>query len=323
MIRILFQPQLNYFPSDVNIITSTESKSLLMEIPHWYTPEDLTSKLLVSQPNITKLAHCETLAKNRNSTSFSQFLSKLRACDVVIHSSEFKQHISTFLDNILLSPSVAETLFAIASDGTSSCNDKALFTYNQMQQVMIVDDIYKGKYDTQLDTLIAVARRVYRTRQLTMIANQHMKRHPNTDEIEIYLGFQTRLHSALDLQHFAPNMHSFICSKISSDDLNAAEKTIKINENIQIPSWLAQWEQLHALIERLAPEKIHAAQERRYYMLEFEYQKHIDDLLRKNLSKNIPEAEINAGKIVLNKMQLEIDWALIADFFLHISSIAQ
>lgn len=110
-------------------------------------------------------------------------------------------------------------------------------------------------------------------------------------------------------------MHSFICANISSEDLNAAEKTIKRNENIQFPSWLAQWEPLHTLIERLAPEKIHAAQERRYYMLEFEYQDHIDDLLRKSQLKGIPDAEENAGKIVLNKIQLKIDQALIADFF--------
>ncbi|MCW2473139.1 NEL-type E3 ubiquitin ligase domain-containing protein [Candidatus Symbiopectobacterium sp. NZEC151] len=315
ILRILFQPQLNYFPSEVNINTATEGRMLLMEIHHWYTPEDLNSKPLVSQPHLTKLAHWETLAKNSNSTSFSQFLSKLRACDVVTHSSEFKQHIRTFLDNIVLSPSLAETLFAIAYDGTASCNDKTLFTYNQMQQVMIVDDINKGKYDNQLDALITIARRVYRTRQLTIMANQHMKRHPNTDEVEVYLGFQTRLHSALDLQHFAPDMHSFICSKISAEDLISAEKTIKKNENIQFPAWLAQWEPLHALIERLAPEKIRAAQEKRYHMLEFEYQKNVDDLLRKNILKNIPDAEINAGKIVLKKMQLEIDRALIADFF--------
>lgn len=215
----------------------------------------------------------------------------------------------------MLSPSVAETLFTIALDGTTSYNDKTLFTYNQMQQVMIIDDIDKGKYDTQLDALIAVARRVYRTRQLTMIASQHMKRHPNADEIEVYLGFQTRLHNALDLQHFAPDMHSFICASISSEDLNTAQSTIKRNENSQFPAWLAQWEPLHALIERLTPEKIHAAQEQRYQMLEVQYQKQVDDLLRKNILKNIPEAEVNAGKIVLNKMQLEIDRALITDFF--------
>lgn len=319
IIRIRTQSQSNHLQSEN---TSTESKNLLKEISHWYTPENLDSKPLLSQPEITKLAHWKMISQNNNSASFSKFLSKLRACAVVTHSSEFKQHISTFLDNIVLSPSMAETLFAIASDGTTSCNDKTLFTYNQMQQMMIIDDIDKGKYDTQLDALIVIARRVYRIRQLNMIANQHMKRHPNTDEIEVYLGFQTRLHSALDLQHFAPDMHSFICSKISSEDLRAAEKIIKKNENIQFPSWLAQWKPLHALIERLAPEKIHAAQEKRYHMLEFEYQKHIDDLLRKNLLKGIPDAEINAGKIVLNKMQLDIDRALIADFFSqhHLSS---
>lgn len=181
IIRILFQPHLNYFPSESN--TATENKRLLIEIPHWYTPEDLNSKPLVSQQNITKLEHWKRISQNSNSDSFSQFLSKLRACNVVTHSSGFKQHIRAFLDNIMLSPSLAETLFAIALDGTTSCNDKTLFTYNQMQQVMIIDDINKGKYDTQLDALITVARRVYRTRQLTMIANQHMKHHPNTDEI--------------------------------------------------------------------------------------------------------------------------------------------
>lgn len=311
-IRSLLQSQRSYLqPENV----SAKSENFLEEISHWYTQENLDTKPSLSQPEITKLAHWKAISQHSNSTSFSQFLSRLRTCNVVTHSSEFKQHISTFLDNIVLSPSVAQTLFAIAADGTTSCNDRILFTYNQMQQVMIVDDIDKGKYDTQLDALIALARRVYRTRQLAMIANQHMKRHPNVDEIEVYLGYQTRLHSVLDLQHLAPDMHSFICSKISPEDLNTAQRTIKENENIQFPAWLAQWEPLHTLIERLAPEKIHAAQERRYHMLEFEYQKRIDDLLRKNLLKGIPDAEVNAGKIVLNTMQLEIDRALITGFF--------
>lgn len=315
IIRILFQPQLNHLSPDININTATERLNLFMEIRQWYTPEELNSKPLVSQPNTTTLNHWKTLAKNSNSRSFFQFLSRLRACNVVANSAQFKQHISRFLDRILLSPSLAETLFTIAADGTASCNDRALFTYNQMQQVMIIDDIEKGKYDTKLDELMTMARRVYRIRQLTFIANQHMKRHPNADEIEVYLGFQTKLYSTLDLQHFAPDMHSFMCSKISSEDLRSATETIKQNESIQFPAWLTQWEPLHALIERLAPEKIRAAQEKRYHMLEFEYQKHVDDLLRKNVLKNILDAEIDAGKIVLKKMQLEIDRALIADFF--------
>ncbi|MCW2479591.1 NEL-type E3 ubiquitin ligase domain-containing protein [Candidatus Symbiopectobacterium sp. NZEC135] len=315
IIRTLFQPQLNHLTQNINTNTATECINAPMEIRQWYTQDDLNSKPLVSQPDITKLDHWEKLAKNSNSTSFFQFLSRLRACNVVANSSQFKQHIISFLDRILLSPALAETLFTIATDGTTSCNDRALFTYNQMQQVMVIDDIEKGKYDTQLDDLITMARRVYRTKQLAIIANQHMKRHPNVDEIEVYLGFQTRLHNMLDLQHFAPDMHSFICSKISSEDLQSAKETIKKNESIQFYSWLAQWKPLHALIERLAPEKIRVAQEKRYHMLEFEYQQHVDDLLRKNVLKNIPDAEINAGKIVLKKMQLDIDRALVADFF--------
>lgn len=65
IIRILFQPQLNYFPSEVN--TATENKRLLTEIPHWYTPEDLNSKPLVSQPNISKLEHWKRISQNSNS----------------------------------------------------------------------------------------------------------------------------------------------------------------------------------------------------------------------------------------------------------------
>lgn len=274
-------------------------------------------------PNITKLDYWERLAKNSNSTPFFQFLSRLRACNVVANSSQFKQHISNFLDRILLSPALAETLFTIATDGTTSCNDRALFTYNQMQQVMVIDDIDKGKYDTQLDALITMARRVYRTRQLAIIANQHMKRHPNADEIEVYLGFQTRLHSILDLQHFAPDMHSFICSKISSEDLQSAKETIKKNERIQFHSWLAQRKPLHALIERLSPEKIRVAQEKRYHMLEFEYQQHVDDLLRKNVLKNIPDTEINAGKIVLKKCSLILTGRWLPISFHNIASVAQ
>lgn len=301
--------------SDINMSLSSKNKDLLTEISQWYSKEDLDSKPFILLSNITKKACWEVLASNHDGTSFCQFLRKLRECYVAKSAPEFNQHIKAFLDKIVVTPSVAGTLFAIASDGTTDCNDRALFNYNLMQQAFIIEDIDMGAYDTTFEKFILLARSIYRIEQLNNMANIYMKRYPHKDEIEVYLSFQTKLHQDLDLRHIAPDMNSVICASISKADLILAEIKVKQNENIEFSAWLSQWEPLHRLIGRLTPEKMHAAKEKKYNALEYLYPELVDDMLKKNTLKNIPDTEINAGKIVFEKIQLEINQALMKDFF--------
>ncbi len=87
-----------------------------------------------------------------------------------------------------MTSSIADIVFAIASDGTAMCNNKAFFTYNLMHQAINIADIDKGEYDTRLEELVLLTRGIYCIEQLNSIANIYMKQYPRKDEIEVYHG---------------------------------------------------------------------------------------------------------------------------------------
>ncbi|KFF71650.1 hypothetical protein IW01_08365 [Pectobacterium brasiliense] len=206
-----------------------------------------------------------TFNDEQHAPAFSAFLDKLHQTETSKRHPVFKKEVSDWLTRLVDDSSLREKTFSIAIDATASCEDQVTFTYHQMKNAERTHSAESGKYDNDLPKLLNVGRKLFRIEQLEHIARDKVRQLNATtyaessikaDEIEVFLGYQNKLRDKLELTtSAAPEMIHFEFSKITEDELNKAERTVKEKENDTFPAWFAQWSPWHKTAERLAPEE--------------------------------------------------------------------
>ena len=111
-----------------------------------------------------------------NADAFSLFLDRLSETENFIKDAGFKAQISSWLAQLAEDEALRANTFAMATEATSSCEDRVTFFLHQMKNVQLVHNAEKGQYDNDLAALVATGREMFRLGKLEQIAGKRSER---------------------------------------------------------------------------------------------------------------------------------------------------
>ncbi|EDI1055057.1 SPI-2 type III secretion system effector E3 ubiquitin transferase SspH2 [Salmonella enterica subsp. enterica serovar Hadar] len=193
-----------------------------------------------------------------NADAFSLFLDRLSETENFIKDAGFKAQISSWLAQLAEDEALRANTFAMATEATSSCEDRVTFFLHQMKNVQLVHNAEKGQYDNDLAALVATGREMFRLGKLEQIAREKVRTLALVDEIEVWLAYQNKLKKSLGLTSVTSEMRFFDVSGVTVTDLQDAELQVKAAEKSEFREWILQWGPLHRVLERKAPERVNA-----------------------------------------------------------------
>ncbi|CNK91427.1 NEL-type E3 ubiquitin ligase domain-containing protein [Yersinia pseudotuberculosis] len=248
-----------------------------------------------------------TIEQEDNAPAFSAFLNRLADTVSAKENPEFILQVAIWLAQLAGSPTLREQTFLIAQEASATCEDRITLTYNDMQKAVMLHEVEKGQYDTQLPELMARGREMFRLEQLENIAREKVKilktlNVHSVDDIEVYLAYQVKLRESLELFSVSKEMRFFGVSHVTTDDLLSAEARVKTAENHDFPRWLSQWSPWKSVVQRIEPERYAAAFEKQYHALENIY----PDKLAAELAANGMAGDVDANRIVGKRINDEI-----------------
>ncbi|EAM2864617.1 E3 ubiquitin--protein ligase [Salmonella enterica] len=215
-----------------------------------------------------------------NADAFSLFLDRLSETENFIKDAGFKAQISSWLAQLAEDEALRANTFAMATEATSSCEDRVTFFLHQMKNVQLVHNAEKGQYDNNLAALVATGREMFRLGKLEQIAREKVRTLALVDEIEVWLAYQNKLKKSLGLTSVTAEMRFFDVSGVTVTDLQDAELQVKAAEKSEFREWILQWGPLHCVLERKAPERVNALREKQISDYEETYRVLSDTELR-------------------------------------------
>ncbi|EJB9810836.1 hypothetical protein MXI55_004520 [Salmonella enterica] len=192
--------------------------------------------------------------QENDAASFSAFLDRLSETENSKKVPGFKAQVSTWLTHLAEDNELRAKTFAMATEATSSCEDRVTLALNQMKNVQLVHNAEKGVYDKNIPGLVSAGREMFRLEKLEQIARDKVNTLHFVDEIEVYLGYQNKLKEPLELGSVTEAMRFFDVSCITESDLQDAEVQVKTAENSQFREWILEWAPLHSVLKRSYPE---------------------------------------------------------------------
>ncbi|HAB1577271.1 TPA_asm: SPI-2 type III secretion system effector E3 ubiquitin transferase SspH2 [Salmonella enterica subsp. enterica serovar Enteritidis] len=230
-----------------------------------------------------------------NADAFSLFLDRLSETENFIKDAGFKAQISSWLAQLAEDEALRANTFAMATEATSSCEDRVTFFLHQMKDVQLVHNAEKGQYDNDLAALVATGREMFRLGKLEQIAREKVRTLALVDEIEVWLAYQNKLKKSLGLTSVTAEMRFFDVSGVTVTDLQDAELQVKAAEKSEFREWILQWGPLHRVLERKAPERVNALREKQISDYEETYRMLSDTELRPSGLVGNTDAERTIG----------------------------
>lgn len=230
-----------------------------------------------------------------NADAFSLFLDRLSETENFIKDAGFKAQISSWLAQLAEDEALRANTFAMATEATSSCEDRVTFFLHQMKNVQLVHNAEKGQYDNDLAALVATGREMFRLGKLEQIAREKVRTLALVDEIEVWLAYQNKLKKSLGLTSVTSEMRFFDVSGVTVTDLQDAELQVKAAEKSEFREWILQWGPLHRVLERKVPERVNALREKQISDYEETYRMLSDTELRPSGLVGNTDAERTIG----------------------------
>ncbi|ENL8992813.1 leucine-rich repeat domain-containing protein [Salmonella enterica] len=231
-----------------------EARALHLAVADWLTP--------VPEGEPAPADRWHMFGQEDNATAFSLLLDRLSETENFKKDAGFKAQISSWLTELAEDEELRARTFAMATEATSSCEDRATFFLHQMKNVQLVHNAEKGAYDNNLPGLVATGRVMFRLEKLEQIAREKVRTLAFVDEIEVCLGYQNKLKEPLELTSVTAEMRFFDVSGVTVTDLQAAELQVKAAEKSEFREWILQWGPLHSVLERKAPERVNTLREK-------------------------------------------------------------
>jgi len=280
-------------------------ESLFAEVSEWL-PEEGRRQV---EPN------WNAIELEENAHAFKIFLRRLGKTESVRKVSSFKHRVASWLGTLALDPDLRRMTFLIAKGATESCEDRVALAFNDMQKALIVNQVEGGKYDNRLSELILQGRKMFRLEQLEIIAQEKLvslakKSDVFIDEIDIYLAYQVKLRTSLQLTSFTDEMMSFDVANITCLELLSAYDRVIRAENNNFPLWFSQWSAWICAIQRIDKPSYERAVEHKYQALETITHEKLNEELKPLGLENDPDAVREQGKKIADDFISEIDMAL-------------
>ncbi len=240
-----------------------------------------------------------------NAAAFSLVLDRLRETENFKKDAGFKAQISSWLTQLAEDAALRAKTFAMATEATSTCEDRVTHALHQMNNVQLVHNAEKGEYDNNLQGLVSTGREMFRLATLEQIAREKAGTLALVDDVEVYLAFQNKLKESLELTSVTSEMRFFDVSGVTVSDLQAAELQVKTAENSGFSKWILQWGPLHSVLERKAPERVNALREKQISDYEDTYRKLYDEVLKSSGLVDDTDAERTIGVSAMDSAKKE------------------
>ncbi len=231
-----------------------EVRALHLAVADWLTP--------AREGEPAPAGRWHMFGQEDNAAAFSLFLDRLSETENFIKDAGFKAQISSWLAHLAEDDALRANTFTLATEATSSCEDRVTFFLHQMKNVQLVHNAEKGEYDNNLAALVATGREMFRLGKLEQIAREKVRTLALVDELEVWLAYQNKLKKSLGLTSVTAEMRFFDVSGVTVTDLQAAELQVKAAEKSEFREWILQWGPLHSVLERKAPERVNALREK-------------------------------------------------------------
>ncbi|EAB2199215.1 E3 ubiquitin--protein ligase [Salmonella enterica] len=264
-----------------------EARALHLAVADWLTPER------EGEPDPADSWHAS--GQEDNAAAFSLFLDRLRETENFEKDAGFKAQISSWLALLAEDDVLRAKTFAMATEATSSCQDRITLALHHMKNVQLVHNAEKGVYDNNLPGLVSTGREMFRMEMLERIAREKARTLAFVDEIEVYLAYQNKLKKPLGLTSVTAEMRFFGVSGVTASDLRSAERQVKAAEKREFSEWLLQWGPLHSVLERKEPERFNALREKQISDYEHTYQMLSDTELKPSGLVGNTDAERTIG----------------------------
>ncbi|EBG6828868.1 type III secretion system effector E3 ubiquitin transferase SspH1 [Salmonella enterica subsp. enterica] len=240
-----------------------------------------------------------------NAAAFSLVLDRLRETENFKKDAGFKAQISSWLTQLAEDAALRAKTFAMATEATSTCQDRVTLALHQMNNVQLVHNAEKGEYDNNLQGLVSTGREMFRLATLEQIAREKAGTLALVDDVEVYLAFQNKLKESLELTSVTSEMRFFDVSGVTVSDLQAAELQVKTAENSGFSKWILQWGPLHSVLERKVPERFNALREKQISDYEDTYRKLYDEVLKSSGLVDDTDAERTIGVSAMDSAKKE------------------
>ncbi|OHL95940.1 E3 ubiquitin--protein ligase [Salmonella enterica subsp. enterica serovar Saintpaul] len=240
-----------------------------------------------------------------NAAAFSLVLDSLRETENFKKDAGFKAQISSWLTQLAEDAALRAKTFAMATEATSTCEDRVTHALHQMNNVQLVHNAEKGEYDNNLQGLVSTGREMFRLATLEQIAREKAGTLALVDDVEVYLAFQNKLKESLELTSVTSEMRFFDVSGVTVSDLQAAELQVKTAENSGFSKWILQWGPLHSVLERKVPERFNALREKQISDYEDTYRKLYDEVLKSSGLVDDTDAERTIGVSAMDSAKKE------------------
>ncbi|OHG90513.1 E3 ubiquitin--protein ligase [Salmonella enterica subsp. enterica serovar Saintpaul] len=240
-----------------------------------------------------------------NAAAFSLVLDRLRETENFKKDAGFKAQISSWLTQLAEDAALRAKTFAMATEATSTCEDRVTHALHQMNNVQLVHNAEKGEYDNNLQGLVSTGREMFRLATLEQIAREKAGTVALVDDVEVYLAFQNKLKESLELTSVTSEMRFFDVSGVTVSDLQAAELQVKTAENSGFSKWILQWGPLHSVLERKVPERFNALREKQISDYEDTYRKLYDEVLKSSGLVDDTDAERTIGVSAMDSAKKE------------------
>lgn len=254
---------------------------------------------------------------------FSKFLdrlqntvySKINARDLAARQ-QFRQSTSQWLSHLATHPGLRAQTFLISQEASTTCEDRVSLFLNSMKKARVAADVEGGLYDTQLPELIHLARGMFRLDQLEVIArNKVATLHSAEEAIEVYLAYQVKLRQRLELPIDTPEMRYFGASDVTPDDLDQAERQVKLAETDEFIHYLStDWQPWQAVLERLDPAAYGHAKDHLINTLSEDFSSLLTARLQPLQLENDPDAQRIQGLQLKTEITHEINGQLTRHF---------
>ncbi|EGC6141235.1 E3 ubiquitin--protein ligase [Salmonella enterica] len=264
-----------------------EARALHLAVADWLMPAR------EGEPDPADRWHAS--GQEDNAAAFSLFLDRLRETENFEKDAGFKAQISSWLALLAEDDVLRAKTFAMATEATSSCQDRVTLALHQMKNVQLVHNAEKGVYDNNLPGLVSTGREMFRMEMLERIALEKVRTLAFVDEIEVCLAYQNKLKESLELTSVTAEMRFFGVSGVTASDLRSAERQVKAAENSEFSEWILQWGPLHSVLERKEPERFNALREKQISDYEDTYQMLSDTELKPSGLVGNTDAERTIG----------------------------
>ncbi|ECS1316403.1 E3 ubiquitin--protein ligase [Salmonella enterica] len=231
-----------------------EARALHLATADWLTP--------AREGETAPADRWQMFGQEDNATAFSLLLDRLSETENFKKDAGFKAQISSWLTELAEDEELRARTFVMATEATSSCEDRVTFFLHQMRNVQLVHNAEKGEYDDNLAALVAAGREMFRLGKLEQIAREKVRTLALVDELEVWLAYQNKLKKPLGLTSVTAEMRFFDVSGVTVTDLQAAELQVKAAEKSEFREWILQWGPLHNVLERKAPERVNTLREK-------------------------------------------------------------